>query len=333
VSWGASVNQQVTGTNTTITGLINGQHYHVTVRAQNAAGESQPVNAAPDPVTPQASVPGAPTGINLKPASGSVAASWTAPAGPVSKYQITTQPAGGQPLTVPAGMTSATVSGLTNGTPYRVTVAAVGPSGGASSGSAGPVTPFGVPGQVTGVSVTQPAATSLSVSFGGAAANGAPVTGAEQLAAAIRKSGPTLVLTVRDVRTGKEVPVEVQVPGRPREAGPASFPFPMPGANRPASGPAPAADGSRNRLGAVTEFTLYEVEAAVKVTEVVPDSPADRAGIHVGDILVGLHKFEMLSADHVRFVLNHPDAASFQPLKFYVLRGSQLQSGKFNLGE
>jgi serine protease Do len=69
------------------------------------------------------------------------------------------------------------------------------------------------------------------------------------------------------------------------------------------------------------------------VTEVRPDSVAQRAGIHVGDILVGLHKFEMLSTDHVQFVLNHPDAATFRPLKFYVLRGTQLQAGTFQLGE
>jgi serine protease Do len=76
-----------------------------------------------------------------------------------------------------------------------------------------------------------------------------------------------------------------------------------------------------------------QFRGGLSVTEVRPDSPADRAGVHVGDILVGLHKFEMLSTDHVQFVLNHPDAATFQPLKFYVLRGSQLQAGKFNLGE
>src|SRR5262249_20176436 len=40
------------------------------------------------------------------------------------------------------------------------------------------------------------------------AADGAPITGAEQLSAAFRKSGPALTLTVRDTRTGKEVPVQ-----------------------------------------------------------------------------------------------------------------------------
>jgi S1-C subfamily serine protease len=92
------------------------------------------------------------------------------------------------------------------------------------------------------------------------------------------------VLTVRDIRTGKEVPVKVQVSGRSRDPASLPFPLPSPGANKPI--PSPTADGSRNRLGAVTEYTLYEVEAAVKVTEVAPGSPADRAGIKPGLIIL-----------------------------------------------
>jgi serine protease Do len=116
------------------------------------------------------------------------------------------------------------------------------------------------------------------------AANGAAITGAEQLLAAFRKSGPTLTLTVRDTRTGREVPVPVQVSGRSSDPGALPFPLPAPEADRPTSSPTTA--GSRNRLGAVTEFTLYQIEAAVKVTEVEPGSPADRAGIKPGLIIL-----------------------------------------------
>jgi serine protease Do len=76
-----------------------------------------------------------------------------------------------------------------------------------------------------------------------------------------------------------------------------------------------------------------QFRGGLSVTDVRSDSPAERAGVQRGDILVGLHKFEMLSNDHVHFVLNHPDAATFQPLKFYVLRGTELQSGKLQLGD
>jgi serine protease Do len=44
----------------------------------------------------------------------------------------------------------------------------------------------------------------------------------------------------------------------------------------------------------VTEFTLYEIEAAVKVTEVVPGSPADRAGIRPGLIILAANGKQVL---------------------------------------
>ena len=44
------------------------------------------------------------------------------------------------------------------------------------------------------------------------------------------------------------------------------------------------------------------------------NSPASRAGIKTGDILVGLHLWEMLTLNNVVFVLNHPDRQSFSPV-------------------
>jgi serine protease Do len=139
------------------------------------------------------------------------------------------------------------------------------------------------------------------------AANGAPVTGAEQLSASFRKSGPTLTLTVRDIRTGKEVPVEVQVPGRSGDRSPSPFPPPSPGANKPVT--SPTADGSRNRLGVVTEITLYDVEAAVKVTEVAPGSPADRAGIRPGLIILAANGKQVLHPNELAEVVRQSPAA------------------------
>jgi serine protease Do len=76
-----------------------------------------------------------------------------------------------------------------------------------------------------------------------------------------------------------------------------------------------------------------QFRGGLAVTDVRPDSPADRAGVQRGDILVGLHKFEMLTSDHIQYVLNHPDVPPSQPVKFYLLRSGQLQGGKFQLGE
>ena len=56
------------------------------------------------------------------------------------------------------------------------------------------------------------------------AANGAPITGPEQLLGALRKSGQTLKLTVRDSRTGRDTEVAVNLggtkPAAPAEAEP-----------------------------------------------------------------------------------------------------------------
>jgi serine protease Do len=76
-----------------------------------------------------------------------------------------------------------------------------------------------------------------------------------------------------------------------------------------------------------------QFRGGLAITDVRPDSPADRAGVQRGDILVGLHKFEMLSNDHIQYVINHPDVTPTQPMKFYVLRSGQLQGGKVQLSE
>ncbi|MCI0681221.1 MAG: trypsin-like peptidase domain-containing protein [Gemmataceae bacterium] len=59
----------------------------------------------------------------------------------------------------------------------------------------------------------------------------------------------------------------------------------------------------------------------------IADGPAAKAGIRKGDILVGLHSYEMLSADNVLYVLNHPELETFQPLAFYIVRGGQVRKG------
>lgn len=107
------------------------------------------------------------------------------------------------------------------------------------------------------------------------AANGAAITGPEQLAGAVRKSGPTLTLTVRDSRTGRDTPVEVKMEGG------------KPGIELPKLGndTEPSA-GKSNKLGAVTELAFYNVEAAVRVTEVEPGSPAEKAGLKVGMLIL-----------------------------------------------
>jgi serine protease Do len=106
------------------------------------------------------------------------------------------------------------------------------------------------------------------------AANGIPTTGPEQLRGALRKSGPTLTLTVRDSRTGKDTPVEVNLAG-----------------SKPATTVKPIQvetplQTSNGKLGAVTELAFHDDDFAVKITEVEPGSAAAKAGLRPGIIVI-----------------------------------------------
>ena len=63
------------------------------------------------------------------------------------------------------------------------------------------------------------------------------------------------------------------------------------------------------------------------ITEVNPESPAGKAGLQAGDILVGLHQWETVSMDNVAYVLKHQDLATFYPMRFYVVRAGQMHKG------
>jgi serine protease Do len=98
---------------------------------------------------------------------------------------------------------------------------------------------------------------------------------------------------------------------------------------------APAADVAWRKLGLQFQPTSAEVVARTSpqlrgglvVVDVQPASPAEKAGIQRGDILVGLHQWETLSLDNVAFVLNHADLATFAPLSFYIIRAGQVRRG------
>lgn len=75
--------------------------------------------------------------------------------------------------------------------------------------------------------------------------------------------------------------------------------------------------------------TNQQLHGGLAVSEVNAEGAAAKAGIQRGDILVGLHQWETLSLDNVGFVLTHPDLASFNPLRFFIVRGGQVHRGWF----
>jgi serine protease Do len=69
----------------------------------------------------------------------------------------------------------------------------------------------------------------------------------------------------------------------------------------------------------------------MRVTEVRSGSPAKANGIRAGDVLVGLHVWETISAENVSYVLDHKQFRTFNPLKFYIIRGSETLYGHMQL--
>jgi serine protease Do len=110
---------------------------------------------------------------------------------------------------------------------------------------------------------------------------------------------------------------------------------------RAAALPPPNVDVVWRKLGvrllpAVTDDvtrTHPQLHGGMVVVEVRADGPAGRAGLQRGDILVGLHQWEMLTTENILFVLNNADLPKFNPLKFYVLRGGEVKTGSVALGE
>ncbi len=126
----------------TIAGLTNNTTYTFTVQASNTSGPG-PVSASSNPVTiGQQSAPGAPTNVSASPASNEAQLSWTAPANggsAITGYTITVTPSSGPSTTVPVNTASATsdvVTGLTDGTSYTFTVAAINAIGTGPASSA-----------------------------------------------------------------------------------------------------------------------------------------------------------------------------------------------------
>lgn len=70
-----------------------------------------------------------------------------------------------------------------------------------------------------------------------------------------------------------------------------------------------------------------QLRGGLLITEIAPQSAAAVGGLQRGDILVGLHTWEMLHPDNVAFVLQHKDFASFLPLKYYIARDGRLREG------
>ena len=157
-TWSSAVSTLSTSTSYVVTGLTNGTSYKFRVVASNAAGNGS-YSSASSAVTPF-TTSGAPTSIVTTNGVSQVALSWTAPASTggdsITDYVIQHSSNSGSTWTTfsdsVSTSTSATVTGLTNGTSYVFRVAAVNAAGtgtySSASASATPRTTSDAPSSV-----------------------------------------------------------------------------------------------------------------------------------------------------------------------------------------
>jgi S1-C subfamily serine protease len=106
--------------------------------------------------------------------------------------------------------------------------------------------------------------------------NGAPIASLEEFADTLRRAGPSVKLVVLNTRTGQPavVPVDLKPVTASRR-----------GDAAPGREPAPVA---RRRIGIRGESVRLGLgsRTGLKITEVEPDSPGQKAGLEVGDVIV-----------------------------------------------
>jgi len=172
-----------TATTQTVTGLTNGTTYRFRVRAVNAIGNSA-FSTASNAVTPAPSAPDAPTIGTATAGNAQATVTWTAPAfngnSPITGYAVTPYIASvpQTAVTFNSTATTQTVTGLSNGTTYTFTVAAINAVGtGAQSAESNAVTPATVPGAPTIGTATAGSGQATLSWTAPASDGGSPITG------------------------------------------------------------------------------------------------------------------------------------------------------------
>jgi type II secretory pathway pseudopilin PulG/predicted RNA-binding protein with TRAM domain len=177
--------QSCTSTSTicTISGLVAGATYQVTVVATNVVGNSPA--SAPQSITLTSAPTAAPTNVAVTESDGTATVTWTAVpsadqgSSPITSYVVTSVQDSTLGTTTASGTdTSAAVTDLTPGDNYSFTVTAVSTDGsGPASSASNTITADGPPPAPTGATATQSNATTITAAWTAPSDNGSPITG------------------------------------------------------------------------------------------------------------------------------------------------------------
>lgn len=84
--------------------------------------------------------------------------------------------------------------------------------------------------------------------------------------------------------------------------------------------PADRVSGVHNRLN-----------GGLLLVQVREGTPAAQAGFQAGDVLIGLHEWETIEANNVRYVMQWDQLSKNQPVKYHLIRDGKLQSGTIQI--
>ena len=180
-----------------VTGLTNGTSHTFTVTATNALGISN-ASAPSNAVTPLGP-PDPPTNVTATAGQGQATVSWSAPAfdggSPITQYTVTSSP-GGLTATVDSTTLEATVTGLTPGVQYTLTVTATNALGTSAPAFSNAVIPTAPP-PPTPTPTPTPTATSTLIALEVSPTNAAAAiaTGIQFKAIGVFADGSTQDLT------------------------------------------------------------------------------------------------------------------------------------------
>ncbi len=89
------------------------------------------------------------------------------------------------------------------------------------------------------------------------------------------------------------------------------------------------------RLAPMDETAFKELgtryRGGLSVVAVREGGPAAQQGIKRGDVLVGMHVWETISLENVAYILEREDLAKFDPMTFYIVRGSDTLYGQLRV--